>query len=191
MSGCDAPEPGIHVPEGELLRSRVVDDVAEPLAAVLDRELTGYAVVEPAGSLLLGDEATGVLTFESGVPVVAYCETTDEGGADALAALAGPGPCAVDLYELPAAALEPVHDMPAFQVAPGAPADELAADAPLAARTRERAPENRLESEKPEPSAVETFLQDEDRIAEIQQEARAEAAERAAEWGLDDQLTEE
>lgn len=191
MSGFDAPEPAIHVPEGELLRSRVVDDVAAPLATVLDRELTGYAVVEPAGSLLLGDEATGVLTFESGIPVVAYCETTDEGGADALAALAGPGPCAVDLYELPATALEPVHDTPAFQVSPGAPAEELAADTTLAARTRAHAPDHRQEGGETRTSAVEAFLQDEERIAEIQQEARAEAAERASEWGLDDQLRDE
>jgi len=184
----DAPESAIHVPQGELLRSRVVDDVTEPLAAALDRELTGYAVLEPAGSLLLGDEATGVLTFDAGVPTVAYCETTDEGGADALAALAGPGPCAVDLYELPETALEPVHDAPAFQVAPGAPAEELAADAALAARTREQAPESRQTDGDAGPSAVESFLQDEERIAEIQQEARAEAEERAAEWGLDEQL---
>lgn len=184
----DSPEPAVHVPEGELLRSRVVDEIAEPLSTVLEQGLTGYAVLEPAGSLLLGDEATGVLTFDSGVPVVAYCETTDEGGADALAALAGPGPCAVDLYELPRGALDPVHDTPAFQVAPDAPAEELAADAALAARTREQAPESRQESGEPGPSAVESFLQDEERIAEIQEEARTEAAERAAEWGLDEQL---
>jgi hypothetical protein len=184
MSGPD----GLRVPQGELLRSRVVDDVAATLDAALGRELTGYAVVEPAGSLLLGDDAAGVLTFEDGVPVVAYCETTDEGGVDALAALAGAGPCAVDLYELPATALAPVHDAPSFQVAPGAPAEELAADAGLAERTRESAPAERLESEGSAASAVESFLQDEERIAEIQQEARAEAEERAAEWGLDDQL---
>lgn len=184
----DSPEPAVHVPKGELLRSRVVDEIAEPLSTVLERELTGYAVLEPAGSLLLGDEATGVLTFEAGVPVVAYCETTDEGGADALAALAGPGPCGVDLYELPRDALDPVHDTPAFQVAPDAPAQELAADAGLAARTREQAPDDRGNDGETGPSAVESFLQDEERIAEIQAEARAEAAERAAEWGLDDQL---
>ncbi|MFB6221335.1 MAG: hypothetical protein ABEH90_07830 [Halolamina sp.] len=189
MNGFDVPD-ALHVPQGDLLRSRVVDDVAETLDAVLDRGLTGYAVVEPAGSLLLGDEAMGVLTFEDGIPVVAYCETTDEGGADALAALAGANPCAVDLYELPVAALDPVHDTPSFRVPPGSPAEELAADPALAERTRERAPADRL-NEESRASAVESFLQDEQRIAEIQQEARAEAAERAAEWGLDEQLADE
>lgn len=190
MSGIEASDQ-IHVPQGELLRSRVVDDIADTLAAVLDEKFTGYTVLEPAGSLLLDDEATGVLTFESGVPVVAYCETTDEGGGDALAALAGPGPCGVDVYELPTAALEPVHDTPAFQIAPDAPAEELAADAALAARTREEAPAHRQDSGETGASAVEAFLQDDERIEEIQQEARTEAVERASEWGLDDQLAEE
>lgn len=176
----------LHVPQGDLLRARVVDDIRETLAAALDRELTGYAVVEPAGSLLLGEEATGVLTFEAGVPVVAYCETTDVGGVDALAALAGPGPYAVELYELSASALTSVHETPSFRVPPDAPAEELAADAGLASRTRERAPAERLDDESA--SAVESFLADEERIAEIQQEARTEAEQRASEWGLDNQL---
>jgi hypothetical protein len=186
MSGGE-PD-ALHVPEGELVRARVVDDVAVPLERALETDFTGYAVLEPGGSLLLAEEAAGLLTFADGVPVVAYCETTDEGGVDALAALAGPGPCSVERYELPEAALEPVHDTPSFRVPPGAPAEELAADPPLAERTRERAPTARLDGDSSGASAVESFLQDEERIAEIQQEARAEAKERAAEWGLDDQL---
>lgn len=180
----------LHVPEGELVRARVVDDVAAPLARALDGEFTGYAVFEPGGSLLLGEEAAGVLTFADGVPVVAYCETTDEGGVDALAALAGPGPWSVERYELPELPLEPVHDTDSFRVPPGAPAEELAGDPSLAKRTREQAPAGRLDADEGDASAVEAFLQDEDRIAEIQQEARAEARERAAEWGLDEQLEE-
>lgn len=180
----------LHVPEGELVRSRVVDDVAVPLERALEDGFTGYAVLEPGGSLLLAEEAAGLLTFVDGVPVVAYCETTDEGGVDALAALAGPGPYAVERYELPERVLEPVHETPSFRVQPGAPAEELAGDPTLAERTRERAPAERRADEATSASAVEAFLQDEERIAEIQQEARAEAKERAAEWGLDDQLTD-
>ena len=192
MSGFDGADAALHVPQGTLLRSRVVDDVAEPLAQALDRRLTGYAVLEPGGSLLLEKAATGVVTFEAGVPVVAYCETTDERGVDALAALAAPGPCSVELYELPAAALTDVHESQPFRVPPGAPAAELAGDTALSQRTREQAPEER--AERPEPadtSAVEAFLEDEDRIERIQQEARAEAKERAAEWGLDGQIEED
>jgi hypothetical protein len=189
MNGFAGTDTALHVPEGTLRRSRVVDDVADPLERALEQELTGYAVLEPGGSLLLGEEAAGLLTFEDGIPVVAYCETTDEGGVDALAALAAPGPCAVDLYELAAEALDPVHHTPSFQIPPGAPAEELAADPALAERVRERAPEERQREESA--SAVEAFLEDEDRIAEIQQEARTEAKARAAEWGLDDQLTDE
>jgi hypothetical protein len=172
-----------------LVRARVVDDVAVPMRRALDAGFTGYTVLEPGGSLLLAEEAAGLLTFADGVPVVAYCETTDEGGVDALAALAGPGPWSVERYELPETALEPVHDTPSFRVPPGAPAEELAADSGLAERTRERAPAARL-AEEAGASAVESFLQDEERIAEIQREARAEAEKRAAEWGLDDQLKE-
>jgi len=186
MSGFDAADAALHVPQGTLVRSRVVDDVADPLDRALDQKLTGYAVLEPGSSLLLGDEAAGLLTFEDGIPVVAYCETTDERGVDALAALAAPGPCSVDLYELSAEALDPVHQSPSFQVPPDAPARELAADPTLAERTRERAPEERQAEESA--SAVEAFLEDEERIAEIQEEARTEAKSRAAEWGLDDQL---
>lgn len=189
MNGA-GPESPLHVPEGELVRARVVDDVAVALDRALEREFTGYAVLEPGGSLLLGADVAGLVTFTDGVPVVAYCETTDEGGVDALAALAGPGPCAVERYELPATALERVHDAPSFCVPPGAPAEELASDPALAERTREQAPAARLDAGESDASAVEAFLQDEERIAEIQREARAEARERAAEWGFDDQFEE-
>lgn len=176
----------LHVPQGDLLRSRVVTALRETLEAALDRSLTGYAVVEPGGSLLLDGEVRGVLTFEDGVPVVAYCPETDRGGVDALADLAGPGPWAVDLYELPVSALREVHDTPEFRVPPDAPAEELAAAPQVAARTRDRAPVDRPADDGT--TAVEAFLEDEDRIAAIQAEARQEAERRAEEWGLADQL---
>lgn len=177
---------GLHVPQGNLLRSRVVTDLDETLEAALERSLTGYAVVEPGGSLLLDGEVRGVLTFEAGVPVVAYCPATDRGGVESLADLAGPGPWAVDLYELPASALREVHETPAFRVPPGAPAEELAAAPRLAEWTRERSPADRPADAGT--TAVETFLADDERIAAIQAEARAEAERRAEEWGLGDQL---
>lgn len=188
MNGSVDADAALHVPQGTLVRSRVVDEVADPLARALDQKFTGYAVLEPGASLLLGDEAAGLLTFEDGIPVVAYCETTDDGGVDALAALAGPGPCSVDLYELSVEALDPVHQSPSFQVPPDAPARELAAAPALADRTREQAPQERRATESA--SAVEAFLEDEERIAEIQEAARTEAKARAAEWGLDDHLAE-
>ncbi|MFW5949239.1 MAG: hypothetical protein ACOCSD_06535 [Halolamina sp.] len=177
----------LDVPRGRLVRSRV--GVAGALDAALDRDLTGYARIDP-DSLLAGSEP-GVVTLEDGVPTAAYCERDggeggDSRGVGALAALAGPGPCAVELYELPDGALDEVHDVGEFSVPPGAPAAELADEPPLAERARERAPDD---APKGGASALESFLQDEERIAAIQQEARAEAEERAAEWGLDGELT--
>lgn len=179
---------GLSVPRGDLVRSRVVVELDRTLSAALERSLTGYAVVEPGGSLLLDGEVRGVLTFEAGVPVLAYCPETDRGGVDAIADLAGPGPWAVDLYELPPEALREVHESSEFRVPPGAPAEELAGEVALADRTRDRAPQERLGGEGE--SAVEAFLADDERIAAIQEEARAEAERRAEEWGLSDQLAE-
>ena len=177
------------IPEGRLVRSRV--GVAGALDAALARELTGYARIEPDS--LLADGDPGVLTFADGVPRAAYCGRdathtgSDSRGVDALAALAGPGPCSVELYELPGNALEEVHDTPEFTVPPGAPAEELADEQALAERTRDRAPDDAGGDGE---SALESFLQDEERIAAIQEEARAEAERRAEEWGLDGELTE-
>ncbi|NHX37077.1 MULTISPECIES: hypothetical protein [Halolamina] len=198
MNGPGATD--LEIPRGRLIRSRV--GVASALDAAFSRELTGYARIEPDS--LLADGEPGVVTFAEGVPRAAYCERGtgdgerrgdsheperpiggDSRGVDALAALAGPGPCSVELYELPADALAEVHDAPEFSVPPGAPAEELADDPALAERTRDRAPADAHDGEA---SALESFLEDEERIAAIQEEARAEAEQRAAEWGLDDQL---
>lgn len=179
----------LDLPRGTLVRSRV--GVAGALEAALSRELTGYARIEPDS--LLADGDPGVLTFADGVPVAAYCDRgggtrSDSRGVDALAALAVPGPCSVELYELPAGSLDRVHEQPSFTVPPGAPAEELADDAILAERARERAPEEAADRDGA--SALESFLEDEERIAAIQEEARAEAEKRAAEWGLDGELDE-
>ncbi|PSQ58333.1 MAG: hypothetical protein BRD23_07340, partial [Halobacteriales archaeon SW_9_67_25] len=61
-------------------------------------------------------------------------------------------------------------------------------DTDLAARTRDTAPPEWVERESsPDEgtSAVEAFLDDEERITEIRERAREEAERRAAEWGFD------
>lgn len=180
----------MRIPEGELVRSRVVDEPGTALAAALDRELTGYAVLEPQDTLLLGDETRGVITFENGVPVLAYCTDTDRGGADALADVAGPGPYSVDLYELDRAALAEAHDTDDLRVSPALPAERLGDDRDLVTRTRDAAPDDRLGSDD-DTAAVEAFLADESQIDAIREEAREEARARAEEWGLADALEEE
>jgi hypothetical protein len=163
----------------------VVEGPGVALAAAFERSLTGYAVLTPQSGLLL-DDAAFVLTFEAGVPVLAYDVASDAGGTDALTAFDSAGPCRAELYDLPASALAAAHDTPDLRVPPGAPADHLAADAALADRCRERAPDDREDDAGTDP--LEAFLADEERIAAIQAEAEAEAERRAAEWGLDDHL---
>ncbi|MFC5135805.1 MULTISPECIES: hypothetical protein [Haloferacaceae] len=191
MSGStDAPV--LEIPRGDLLRSRVVSDVGTTLSAALERSLTGYATVVPQETLLLSGDARGVLTFEAGVPVLAYNTVTDSGGADALAELAVPGPYRVELYAVAPEALRAAHDEEALRVPPAAAATELADDRDLAERTREAAPADRLADEDGEEAdAVAAFLADDDRIAAIREQARSEARERASEWGLDDALADD
>ncbi|MEF8842783.1 MAG: hypothetical protein V5A62_14355 [Haloarculaceae archaeon] len=171
------------LPTGRLLRSRVVDDPGTVLANALDRELTGYATLEPQGTLLADEGGRGVLVFEVGVPRLAYHPRTG-GGEVALSAMVGPGPCRVEMCEAPAAAL-PAFDAPGPAVDPGRPAERLAADPDLAARTRRRAPDCEVGS------AVEAFLEDEAAVDAVREEARAEAERRAEEWGLEDVLRDE
>lgn len=180
----------MRIPHGDLLRARVVVDPAGQLEHALERELTGYARLDPQDTLLLDHDARGVVTFEDGVPVLAYNTATDRGGADALADLAVAGPCRVELYEVEAAALAEAHDTPELRVPPGMPAEALA-DAPeLADRTREAAPDERL-GDADDASAAAAFLADEERIDAIREQARREAADRAEEWGLADQLDDD
>jgi hypothetical protein len=182
--------PTVEIPEGDLRRSRVVADLGVTLRSALDRGLTGYVVVEPQDALLLDDGGRVVLTFEDGVPVLAYDPATDTGGDAALGDVDTAGPSRVEVYELPTDALASAHRSEDLRVPPAGPAERLASDSDLAARTREAAPADRL-AEADGPSAVEEFLADADRIEEIREEARAEAAARADEWGLTDQLSEE
>ena len=178
------------IPRGSLLRSRVVSDPAVVLSAALDRELTGYAVLEPQDSLLLDGKTRGVLTFEDGVPVLAYDAATDAGGPDALADLAVPGPYSVELYELDAADLAEAHEAGELRVPPEMPAERLVGDRDLADRTREAAPEERLADDEGDANPVEAFLADEEKIAAIREQAREEARTRAEEWGLAGELDE-
>ncbi len=187
-SDGDRPDAALTIPRGTLLRSRVVSDVGTTLARALDRGLTGYATLVPQETLLLSGEARGVLTFADGVPVLAYNTVTDSGGPDALAELAVPGPYRAELYAVDAARLETAHETEALRVAPAAAATELADDQALAERTREAAPDHRLRATDGDDDAVASFLADDDRIEAIREQARAEARDRAAEWGLDGAL---
>lgn len=66
------------------------------------------------------------------------------------------------------------------------PADRLAGDPALADRTRAAAPVDRDAVANGDP--VNEFLGDDEKIAAIREQARAEAERRAAEWGLDEVL---
>lgn len=183
----DAPE--LRIPKGDLLRSRVVSGVETPLSTALDRSLTGYATLVPRETLLRAGDVRGVITFADGVPVLAYNTVTDDGGADALAELAVPGPYRVELYAVAADDLADAHAETALRVPPAAAATELADDPELAERTREAAPADRLDDEDGEETdAVAAFLDDDDRIEAIREQARTEARQRASEWGLDGAL---
>lgn len=189
-SGNDA-EAELRIPRGELLRSRVVSDLGTPLSTALDRELTGYATIVPQETLLLAGDVRGVITFNSGVPVLAYNTVTDNGGGDALAELAVPGPYRVELYRVGDDALATAHEADPLRVAPGSVATELADDPTLADRTRMAAPDDRLaDDDATDDDAVAAFLADDERVEAIREQAREEARERAAEWGLDDALAE-
>ena len=180
------------LPRGELLRSRVVTELATTLSDALDRELTGYALLEPQDALLLDAQGRGVLTFEAGVPVVAYHTGTDCGGPEALADLAVPGPYRVELYELDVDALASVNDTEEFSIPPGLPAQRLAGDAHLADRTRSVAPDHRTAppggAGEDDLDAVAAFLEDDGKIEAIREQAREEAQRRAEQWGLEGEL---
>jgi len=178
----------MRLPRGNLLRRRVVTDLATPLSDALERSLTGYVRLESGDALLLDADGVGVLTFRDGVPVVAYHTGTDRGGSAALADIAVAGPSRVELYRLDGESLAEIHDATELRVPPGLPAERLTGDAELAERTRESAPASRrdaLSEQREDVAAVEAFLEDEERIADIRQRARDQAAARATEWGFD------
>lgn len=173
------------LPAGAPSFDRVVTGLEEPLAAALDRELTGYAEVVPQAALLLDASGAAVLWFEDGVPTHASHTSTGATGTDVLAEIAATGPYRVRLVPLDP---EAMAGRPAgAALPPGAPAERLAGDEGLAARTRERAGEGG--GRRPDGDgldAVEAFLADDEKIRAIRERARTEARERAAEWGLDD-----
>lgn len=175
------------IPDGDLLRSRVVDDLEPALEDALDRRLDGYAVLEPRDALLGAADDRGVLTFEGGVPALAYHAGADRGGPAALADV-GAGPHRLELYALEAADLAVAHRVDDLRVPPGMPAERLAGAADLAARTRRTAGETA--SPASDESAIEAFLEDEDAIADIREGARREAQARAEEWQFTDALGE-
>lgn len=164
----------------DLTFSRVVEDAAAALSLALDRELTGHAVLTPQDSLLLDGDGEGVVAFEDGVPTHVVHTGTDRGGSAALADLAVPGPLRVECY---AGEDGPVPRTDRHAVAPDTPADRLAGDDDLAARTRAAAD---VEAATEDVDAVEAFLADEQKVEAIRERAREEAAERAAEWGFEE-----
>jgi len=184
----------MNVPEGTLLRSRVVGEPRQPLTAALDRQLTGYAVFEPQETLLLDSGGRGIVTFRDGVPELAYYTGTDRGGPAALADLAMPGPYHVELYRLSTVAIDSIGDHQDLSIPPGMAAERLAGDPALAASTRRAAPNDRDlttpsddedDAADAELGAVEAFLADETKIDAIKTQAREEAQRRAKEWGFD------
>ncbi|SEK33621.1 hypothetical protein [Haloferax larsenii] len=180
----------MRIPRGALLRSRVVDDPGDALAEVLDEGLTGYVVFEPQDALLLGESTRGIVTFEEGIPVLAYDTERDEGGRDGLEGFAVTGPHRVAVHAVDADDLAEAHETEAFRVSPGEPSRVLAGDEQLADRTLDAAPESRREEGRDQ-SALEAFLSDQEAIEQIQSEARAEAQARAEEWGLESALADD
>ncbi|MGB9986554.1 hypothetical protein [Salarchaeum japonicum] len=161
-----------------LVFSRTVPDTAAPLETALDAAHTGRAVLEPQQTLLLDAADRLTLWFADGVPTHARHSDGRTGGA-ALAAFANPGPVRVELHA------DPAPNAPSeCGVAPDAPATHLAGDDVLAARTRDRAPED-ADADAESLDAVEAFLADDAAIADIRERAREEAERRADEWGFE------
>ena len=171
------------IPDGELLHSRVVTDLGAVLEEALDRRLDGYAVVAPRKTLLGATDERGVVTFEDGVPALAYHAETERGGPPALADI-GAGPHRVELYALEDDELETAHRADELHVPPGMVAERLAGAPELAERTRQRA----ASVPGSDGSALEAFLEDETAIEELRSSAREEATRRAEEWGFEDAI---
>ncbi|WP_336034941.1 hypothetical protein [Halobacterium yunchengense] len=173
----------------ELTFARVVEDAAAALRVVLDRGLTGHAVLEPQDAFLLDDGGAGVLAVTDGVPTHVRHTGTGDGGAAALAALATTGPLRVECY---AGSGGDVPRTDEYAVAAAAPAERLAGDDALADRTRAAADaagvaaREDADADADSLDAVEAFLADEQRVEAIQERAREEAEARAEEWGFDD-----
>ncbi len=175
----------MNLPEGQLLRRRVLKELATALTNALELELTGYARLEPQDTLLLDSDGVGVITFENGIPVAVFHTGTDTGGSEALTDIGSSGPYRLELYELDEAMLERIHGSDSLCVPPGMPAKQLTGNAELVERTRDRAPTERIEpdaSPTQHLDAVESFLDDGSKIEAIRKRARTEAQSRAEEW---------
>lgn len=172
------------LPSGQVTFDRVVTELAEPLEAALDRGLTGYAEITPQPALLLDVSGSGVVWFDDGVPTHATHTATGATGTAVLAELAATGPFRVSLVSLSETEL---GARPAGAVLPpDAPAERLAGDEALATRTRERAGNAEESPAADGLDAVESFLEDDQKIRAIRERARSEAKRKAAEWGFDD-----
>lgn len=174
------------LPQGQLLRRRVVTDLGTVFTTALDEEMTGYARLEPQDALLLDTDGVGVITLENGVPTLAYHTGSDGGGPDALAAVAVAGPYRIELYELEPGVLPDADEAADLAIPPAMPAERLTGSRDLVARTREAAPADRATSPEEAESldAVTEFLDDEAAVASVRERARKEAAVRADEWGF-------
>jgi hypothetical protein len=168
------------IPDGELLRSRVVTSLSTSLDDILQRQLDGYAVLS---SPLGADDERGVITFEAGVPTLVYHTGTDRGGPAAIADLGTP-PFHVELYALGADALELPHRNETLSIPPGTIAERLADDPDLAERIRSAAGED----DPTDHDDIASFLDDETAVEDIREDAREDALERADEWGFSDAI---
>ncbi|MFB6104862.1 MAG: hypothetical protein ABEJ57_07270 [Halobacteriaceae archaeon] len=166
---------------GELVRSRVVQDLDPVLGSLLDRGFTGHVAIDPGATLLLDDDGRAILAIEDGIPRYAYLAGVDRGGPAALDALADAGPYRVAHYACPASAIG--ARSPGAPVDPAAPAERLTDNEALVRRTRADAPD--ADPADPDIDAVEAFLEDEATVEAIRDRAREEARHRASEWGLD------
>ena len=174
------------IPTGHLQTRKVVTDLGGILADLLDSAHTGYLRLAAEDALLVDGGAT-VLTFEDGVPVAATHTETDRAGADALADAAVANLYRIECYDLSADTLAEVswHTDERARIPPELPAEQLAGDNDLAARTRERTPATRATDHDAPCDAVLSFLDDESAIEKIRSHAREEARERAKSWGID------
>ncbi len=191
MTVDKATPPDLGIGEGQLLQSRVIETFGPILETALTDRLTGYIRIESGDALVLNTGERGVITFEDGVPMVAYHAGRDVAGERALSTLSTLGPFRVDVYALEAARLATIHADKTLSIPPGRPAERLAGDPELARRTRTVAPESRLEAtRRDDEDALAAFLADEERIAAIREQAREEAEQRASDWGFSDALEE-
>lgn len=177
----------MNLPQGQLLRQRVLNTVETVLDGALDQNVTGYARLEPQETLLLDADRTGIITFDDGVPVAAYHVEPNATGPDALTEIASSGPYRLGLYALDGTALERIHTDESVRVPPVLPARVLSGDQKLIDRTQNQAPTERVGANHDKQNglaAVEQFLDDKSRIEAIRDRAQSEAESRADDWNL-------